>query len=82
MLDRPISQRAKIQAAKKRFPFTNCNWHNSKVNFIHVSGPDVLLNGIDTAANLDVLCACRSPRVPLPRVCAQGLKIGSTRIVP
>ena len=59
MLDCPISQSAKIQAAKERFPLAKRNWSKSEVNFIHVAGLNVLPHRLGTAANLYVLCACR-----------------------
>jgi hypothetical protein len=55
MLGCPISQSAEIQAAKERFSLAKRNWNNSEVNFIHVGGLNVLLHGLDTAANLNVL---------------------------
>mgnify|MGYP001549803198 FL=1 len=63
MLDCPVSQSAKIQAAKERLPLAKRNGRNSEVNFIHVAGLDILLHSLDTAANLDVLCACRFARL-------------------
>jgi len=38
------------------------NGSDGKVNFIHMAGLDVLPHGVGTAANLDVLCACRFAR--------------------
>jgi hypothetical protein len=62
MLDYPISQCAEIQAAKERFPLAKGNWSKSEVNFIHVASLNVLPHSLDTAANLNVLCACRLAR--------------------
>ena len=59
MLDGPIAQSAEIQAAEERFPLAKRNGSQSEVDFIHVAGLDVLLHRLDTAANLDVLCAGR-----------------------
>ncbi len=63
MLDRPISQGAEIQAAEERFPLAKRNGRNGEVDFIDVAGLHVLLHRLDTAANLDVLCAGRIARL-------------------
>ena len=63
MLDCPISESAKIQAAEERFPLAKRNWRKSQVNFVYVAGLNVLPHSLDTAANLDVLCACRFARL-------------------
>jgi hypothetical protein len=63
MLDCPIAQSAKIQTAKERFPLANRNWSKGEVNFIYVAGLNVLPHSLDTAANLNVLCARRFARL-------------------
>ena len=57
MFDCPIPQSAKIQAAKERFPLAKRYGRKSEVNFIHMAGLNILLHSLDTAANLNVLCA-------------------------
>ena len=63
VLDCPVSQGAKIHAAKKRLPLAKHHGSKSKVNFVHVAGLNVLPHGLYTAANLNVLCACRFARL-------------------
>lgn len=67
MLDRSISQGTKVQAAKERFPLAKRDWSNGEVNLIHVAGLNVLPHRLGTAADLNVLCACRFAR-PLQRI--------------
>src|ERR1700761_9228780 len=62
MLDCSISQSAKIQAAKERLSLAKRNWSKSEVNFIHVARLNELPHSLETAAYLDVLCACRFAR--------------------
>jgi hypothetical protein len=62
MFDCPVSESAKIQAAKERFPLAERNWTKGEVNLIHVAGLNVLLHSLDTAADLDVLSARRFAR--------------------
>jgi len=57
MLHRPVSQSAKIQAAKERLPSAERNGGASEVNLIHLACHNVLPHRLDTAANLDVLGA-------------------------
>lgn len=75
MFDCPISQSAQIQAAEKRFPSAKCDGRNGEVNFIHVAGLNVLPDRLDTAANLDVLRACRFPRLVQRLLDAAGDKM-------
>ena len=77
MLDCPISESAKIQAAEERFPLAKRNWRKSQVNFVYVAGLNVLPHSLDTAANLDVLCACRFARL-LQRIFDAVRKKGAT----
>lgn len=63
MFDCPVSQRMKINAAKERFSLAERCGDKSKVNFIDLSGLNILPHGLGTAANLDVLCACRLARL-------------------
>src|SRR5947209_3233318 len=62
MLDCPIAQYAQIQAAKERFPLAERNRSKGEMDLVHVAGLNVLLHGLDPAANLDVFCACRFAR--------------------
>src|ERR1041385_8589414 len=68
MLDGPVSERAKIEAAEQRFALAERNRSKGEVNFIDVAGLNILPHGLDTAADLDVPCACRLARL-LQRLC-------------
>jgi len=62
MLDCSVSQIAEIHPAKERFPLAKRNGSKGKMNFIDVAGLNVLLHSLRTAANLNVLSACRFAR--------------------
>ena len=62
MLDCPISESAKIQAAEERFPLAKRNWRKSQVNFVYVAGLNdkELMDMGTTRGEIDYVASNRS----------------------